>query len=146
MEDQALGVVYLESSLNKVGFKREDEHLLSAMANFAAVGNPARTGGSFPAAPGALPTAPKWSGRSSRRPQSQDAPLLQAQRCQVSILFADISGFTRMSESMEPLALANILNRSFEVLTEQIFLRGGTLDKYIGDAIMAFFGVPQSRP
>ena len=66
--------------------------------------------------------------------------MLQAQRCEVSVLFADISGFTRMSEGMEPLQVAAVLNRSFEVLTEQIFQRGGTLDKYIGDAIMAFFG------
>jgi adenylate cyclase len=47
---------------------------------------------------------------------------------------------------MEPLLLASILNRSFEVMTEQIFLRGGTLDKYIGDAIMAFFGAPAPDP
>jgi adenylate cyclase len=47
---------------------------------------------------------------------------------------------------MEPLQVAAILNRSFEVLTEQIFLRGGTLDKYIGDAIMAFFGAPSPDP
>jgi len=47
---------------------------------------------------------------------------------------------------MEPLQLASILNRSFEVMTEQIFARGGTLDKYIGDAIMAFFGAPAPDP
>jgi len=78
--------------------------------------------------------------------QSLDAPLLQARRCEISVLFADISGFTRMSEGMEPLHLASILNRSFEVMTEQIFIRGGTLDKYIGDAIMAFFGAPAADP
>ncbi|MFZ1614377.1 MAG: adenylate/guanylate cyclase domain-containing protein, partial [Holophaga sp.] len=78
--------------------------------------------------------------------QNLDAPLLQAQRCEISVLFADISGFTRMSEGMEPLQVASILNRSFEVLTEQIFARGGSLDKYIGDAIMAFFGAPAPDP
>jgi len=78
--------------------------------------------------------------------QNLDAPILQARRCEISVLFADISGFTRMSEGMEPLTLASILNRSFEVMTEQIFLRGGTLDKYIGDAIMAFFGAPAPDP
>jgi adenylate cyclase len=81
-----------------------------------------------------------------RAAQNLDAPLLQARRCEISVLFADISGFTRMSEGMEPLQLASILNRSFEVMTEQIFLRGGTLDKYIGDAIMAFFGAPAPDP
>ena len=81
-----------------------------------------------------------------RAAQNLDAPLLQARRCEISVLFADISGFTRMSEGMEPLQLASILNRSFEVMTEQIFLHGGTLDKYIGDAIMAFFGAPSPDP
>jgi adenylate cyclase len=78
--------------------------------------------------------------------QSKEAPALQAQRCQISVLFADISGFTRMSEGMEPLVLAGILNRTFEAMTDQIFSRGGTLDKYIGDAIMAFFGAPSPDP
>ncbi|HLP29977.1 MAG TPA: adenylate/guanylate cyclase domain-containing protein, partial [Geothrix sp.] len=53
---------------------------------------------------------------------------------------------TRMSEGMEPLVLAGILNRTFEAMTDQIFSRGGTLDKYIGDAIMAFFGAPNPDP
>ncbi|HJW08637.1 MAG TPA: adenylate/guanylate cyclase domain-containing protein, partial [Holophagaceae bacterium] len=78
--------------------------------------------------------------------QSKEAPGLQATRCDITVLFADISGFTRMSEGLEPLQLASILNRTFEALTEQIFLRGGTLDKYIGDAIMAFFGAPTPDP
>jgi adenylate cyclase len=51
-----------------------------------------------------------------------------------------------MSEGMEPLVLAGILNRTFEAMIDQIFSRGGTLDKYIGDAIMAFFGAPNPDP
>ncbi|MBP1627223.1 MAG: family 3 adenylate cyclase [Holophagaceae bacterium] len=145
VEDQALGVVYLESSLNKGGFKREDEHLLSAMANFAAVGIQREREARFRQRLERY-HSPQVVGEILKAAQNQDAPLLQAQRCQVSVLFADISGFTRMSESMEPMALAHILNRSFEVLTEQIFARGGTLDKYIGDAIMAFFGAPNPDP
>ncbi|HET6331259.1 MAG TPA: adenylate/guanylate cyclase domain-containing protein, partial [Holophagaceae bacterium] len=78
--------------------------------------------------------------------QNKEAPGLQAKRCEITVLFADISGFTRMSEGLEPLQLAGILNRTFEALTEQIFVRGGTLDKYIGDAIMAFFGAPNPEP
>ena len=78
--------------------------------------------------------------------QNKEAPALQAQRCQISVLFADISGFTRMSEGMEPLVLAGILNRTFEAMIDQIFSRGGTLDKYIGDAIMAIFGAPVQYP
>ena len=142
VDDQALGVVYLESSLSKGGFRREDEHLLSAMANFAAVGIQREREARFRQrleryhSPGVVSQILKSS-------QSLESPALQAQRSEITVLFADISGFTHMSEGMEPLKLARILNRTFEAMTEQIFGRGGTLDKYIGDAIMAFFGAPQ---
>jgi adenylate cyclase len=145
VEDQALGVIYLESSLRKGGFKREDEHLLSAMANFAAVGIQRERETRFRQRLERY-HSPQVVSEILKAAQNLDAPILQARRCEVSILFADISGFTRMSEGMEPLQVAAILNRSFEVLTEQIFLRGGTLDKYIGDAIMAFFGAPSPDP
>ncbi len=143
VEDQALGVIYLETSLNKGGFKREDEHLLSAMANFAAVGIQREREARFRQRLERY-HSPQVVDQILKSSQTTDAPLLQAQRCQISVLFADISGFTRMSEGMEPLVLAGILNRTFEVMTEQIFSRGGTLDKYIGDAIMAFFGAPNA--
>jgi adenylate cyclase len=145
VEDQALGVVYLESSLSKGGFKQEDEHLLSAMANFAAVGIQRERETRFRQRLERY-HSPQVVGEILRAAQNLDAPLLQARRCEISVLFADISGFTRLSEGMEPLELASILNRSFEALTEQIFLHGGTLDKYIGDAIMAFFGAPAPDP
>jgi adenylate cyclase len=145
VEDQALGVIYLESSLSVGGFKPEDEHLLSAMANFAAVGIQREREARFRQRLERY-HSPQVVGEILRAAQNQDAPLLQARRCEITVLFADISGFTRMSEGMEPLELATILNRSFEVLTEQIFQHGGTLDKYIGDAIMAFFGAPAADP
>jgi adenylate cyclase len=143
VDDQALGVIYLETSLNKGGFKREDEHLLSAMANFAAVGIQREREARFRQRLERY-HSPAVVDQILRSSQSKDTPGLQAVRCNITVLFADISGFTRMSEGMEPLQLAGILNRTFEALTEQIFLRGGTLDKYIGDAIMAFFGAPNA--
>ncbi|MDP2875307.1 MAG: adenylate/guanylate cyclase domain-containing protein [Holophaga sp.] len=145
VDDQALGVIYLESSLNKGGFKREDEHLLSAMGNFAAVGIQREREARFRQRLERY-HSPQVVNEIMKAAQNLDAPILQAQRCEISILFADISGFTRMSEGMEPLQVASILNRSFEILTEQIFVRGGSLDKYIGDAIMAFFGAPAPDP
>lgn len=145
VDDQALGVIYLESSLQKGGFRREDELLLSAMANFAAVGIQREREARFRQRLERY-HSPQVVGEILKAAQRRDAPLLQAQRCEISVLFADISGFTRMSEGMEPLHLASILNRTFETLTEQIFRRGGTLDKYIGDAIMAFFGAPAPDP
>ncbi len=60
----------------------------------------------------------------------------------VSILFSDIRSFTTISESMMPDDLVNSLNRYFSIMVDIIMNRNGVVDKYIGDAIMAFFGAP----
>jgi class 3 adenylate cyclase/HAMP domain-containing protein len=63
----------------------------------------------------------------------------------ISILFSDIRGFTTISEQMKPDDLVNSLNRYFSVMVDIIMARHGVIDKYIGDAIMAFFGAPVLR-
>jgi adenylate cyclase len=64
---------------------------------------------------------------------------------EVTVMFADIRGFTTMSEDMEPSRVVEILNEYFTRVTDVIFDNGGTLDKYIGDAVMAVFGAPISK-
>jgi adenylate cyclase len=64
------------------------------------------------------------------------------QESEISILFADIVGFTALSERLNPGELAALLNSFFEEMLQEIFAVGGTLDKFIGDCIMAFFGAP----
>jgi adenylate cyclase len=59
-----------------------------------------------------------------------------------TILFADIIGFTHLSERMPPREINMILNQFFSRMTDIIFDHGGTLDKYIGDSLMAVFGAP----
>ncbi len=61
---------------------------------------------------------------------------------EISILVADLTGFTPLSEKQKPTEVANILNTFFTAMTEIIFQYEGTLDKYIGDAVMAVFGAP----
>ena len=64
----------------------------------------------------------------------------------VTILFSDIRGFTRMSEHMDPHAVVELLNEYFTEMTDIIFESGGTLDKYLGDGIMAVYGAPIPKP
>jgi adenylate cyclase len=71
---------------------------------------------------------------------------LESQDKELTILFADIRGFTRMAESMDPLQLRDFLNRFLTTMTEVIHAYDGTVDKYIGDAVMAFWGAPIDDP
>ncbi|UCF82157.1 MAG: adenylate/guanylate cyclase domain-containing protein, partial [Desulfobacteraceae bacterium] len=59
--------------------------------------------------------------------------------------FADIVGFTHLSESMPPRQINIILNRFFSRMTDIVFSHAGTLDKYIGDGLMAVFGAPMEK-
>src|SRR4051794_38164787 len=64
----------------------------------------------------------------------------------ITILFADIRGFTAISEHAAPEKIVSLLNRYFSAMTDIIFAHGGTLDKYLGDGLMALFGAPTATP
>jgi adenylate cyclase len=68
------------------------------------------------------------------------------ERRDLTILFSDIRGFTTFSEKMDPKALAAFLNDYLGIMTDVVFDTEGTLDKYIGDAVMAFWGAPLDQP
>lgn len=65
---------------------------------------------------------------------------------ELTIMFTDIRGFSTIAENMEASEIAEFLNTHFDMLAEPIEAEGGTVDKYIGDAIMAFWGAPEDIP
>lgn len=71
---------------------------------------------------------------------------LGGERKELSILFSDITNFTTLSESIEPEILVDFMNDYFDKMTEIIFKYNGTLDKFEGDAVMAFWGAPLNDP
>ncbi len=64
----------------------------------------------------------------------------------LTVFFSDIRGFTSMSEKMEPQEVQRLLSEYFSAMTHILFTHGGTLDKFMGDAVMAFFGNPEPQP
>jgi adenylate cyclase len=82
----------------------------------------------------------------ARIASSGDALRLGGEKRQVAILFSDIRGFTPMSERMPPEEVAALLSEYFTAMAECVFRYGGTLDKFIGDALMAQWGAPVHAP
>jgi class 3 adenylate cyclase/tetratricopeptide (TPR) repeat protein len=75
-------------------------------------------------------------------PLAVDAPRTTQARKTVTVLFADVSGFTSLSERLDPESLQQLMTRYFDEMRRVIARHGGTVEKLIGDAIMAVFGVP----
>ena len=70
---------------------------------------------------------------------------VEAEEREVTILFTDIAGYTSISDGMDPKELADLLNNYFEVLVQPVTAQGGTVDKFIGDALMAFWNAPDEQ-
>ncbi|XXF75760.1 adenylate/guanylate cyclase domain-containing protein [Myxococcaceae bacterium GXIMD 01537] len=73
---------------------------------------------------------------------TKDLTLMRPERRPVTVYFSDIEGFTRLSEEMEPERLVQMLNEYLTEMTASVRSTGGQVDKYIGDALMAFWGAP----
>jgi class 3 adenylate cyclase len=65
---------------------------------------------------------------------------------EITVLFTDIVGFTQKAENMPPRELAAFLNHHFDIVSREVEAEHGTIDKYIGDAVMAFWGAPEPQP
>ncbi len=71
---------------------------------------------------------------------------LEGRSAEVTVLFTDLRGFTSISENLTPQETSRLLNNYFDAMIPAVFRHGGTLDKLMGDAVMAFFGAPGQMP
>ncbi len=71
---------------------------------------------------------------------------LGGQKREIYVLFSDLEGFTKMSHAIPPEMVAKLLNRYLELLSKVVLDHGGVIDKYVGDAVVAFWGAPIARP
>ncbi|HEV8232091.1 MAG TPA: adenylate/guanylate cyclase domain-containing protein, partial [Thermoanaerobaculia bacterium] len=149
--DSVIGVIHVDSPLHVGTFTERDLDLLTALANFAAVAiERARLHNR-------VAEEKRIRGRLERyhSPQVVDEIIADVKATgsfkevrtkTVTILFADLVGFTSWSEKMEASELAKLLNRFFTLASDAIFSQDGTIDKFVGDAVMAFFGAPIDQP
>ncbi len=150
-KDKVIGIIHVDSPMLTNCFTVNDLDLLTALANYAAVAvERARLNQKIVAEEKKRERLGRFLSPNvaSRILAASDhgAELGAPEVREVTILFADISGFTAMSETMSPSTVALLLNDYLSRMTDVIFKYEGTLDKYIGDAIMAIFGAPIDMP
>jgi adenylate cyclase len=75
-----------------------------------------------------------------------DSLKLGGDQREMTVMFSDLRGFTTFSESLDPETLVHLLNEYLTIMSDVVFKYEGTIDKYMGDAIMAFWGAPQQQP
>jgi adenylate cyclase len=147
-----IGIIHVDSPMLANCFTLNDLDLLTALANYAAVAvERARLNQKIVAEEKKRERlgrflSPQVTARILATSESQGMALGVPEVKDVSVLFSDIVGFTTMSEKMSPAAVSLLLNDYFSRMTDIIFKYEGTLDKYIGDAIMAVFGAPLDMP
>jgi adenylate cyclase len=71
---------------------------------------------------------------------------LRGDKREIYALFTDLEGFTKLSHAVTPEQLSSLLNRYLDVMSEVVLRHGGTIDKFVGDAVVAFWGAPIARP
>ena len=147
--DRVLGLLYVDSVTAANSFSDEDLQFLVAFSGLVAIGirnsvyadqvkREAQVRSNFERY-----FAPNIAAEIA---QQDTVSPLGGDRRPITILFSDIRGFTSMAESMRPDAIAQILTEYFSEMVDIIFEHGGTLDKFVGDSVMALWGAPIAHP
>jgi class 3 adenylate cyclase len=152
--DKTIGVLEVRNSGSTRPFAQHDIHLLQTLADYAAI---------------AIENARLFSELEATKERekqmirniferyvppavveqllSQPQTLaLQGQRLPITVLFADVRGFTTLAEQLKAETLFHVLNYHLSIAAEAVVNQGGTLDKFMGDAVMAFFNAPVPHP
>lgn len=143
--ERVIGVIYVDSPLHVGSFSASDLDLLTALSNYAAVAiERARLNENIRRERQARDRLERYHSPAVIEAVLSDSgeDRTSVTLRETSILFADIVGFTARCETLPPEDVAAFLNQFFSLAADVIFKHGGTLDKFIGDAVMAFFGAP----
>lgn len=144
-QDDILGVIYIDNVITDYAFSKDDLTLLSIVANQAAIAvRNAKLCEQIVTEETKRANLSRFlTPQLVERIAREDIEVgLGGKQVKAAILFSDIRGFTSLSEAMPPTAVVAMLNAYFSEMTEIIFQYLGTLDKYVGDAIIAAFGSP----
>ena len=147
--DDLLGLMYLDSQIATNAFTEKDLQIFTGIANQAASAiQNARLATNIEVEAGVRARFERLLS-----PNLVDQVVAGSLRMEkggenrhVTVMFTDIRGFTSMSEKMDAQAVIAMLNEYFEEMVDVLFRHQGTLDKYVGDEIMALFGAPVSTP
>ncbi|HEV2854439.1 MAG TPA: adenylate/guanylate cyclase domain-containing protein [Thermoanaerobaculia bacterium] len=147
--DRILGVIQVDSPFQVGAFGERDLDVLTTLANYVAVAveriryakkaereRQARARLERYHSPSVIEEVLRGGDEGMRRLQTAEA----------TVLFADLVGFTAFAENAPPESVAESIDAFLDLSVEAIFRAGGTLDKFIGDCVMAFFGAPVAQP
>ena len=147
--ENVIGALHVDTPLKTGTFTSDDLDLLTALGNFAAVAiERARLQGRIVREERIRERLARYHspGVVEEIVSERPAGVEKVRTRDVSVFFADIVGFTTAAETMAPEELSRFLETVFTFAADAIFEQGGTLDKFIGDAVMAFFGAPIRQP
>lgn len=147
--EHVIGALHVDTPLKTGTFTADDLDLLTALGNFAAVAiERARLQGRIAKEERIRERLARYHSPGVVEEIVSEGPagVEKVRTRDVTVFFADIVGFTTVAETMAPEDLSLFLETVFTFAADAIFEQGGTLDKFIGDAVMAFFGAPIPQP